>query len=64
MRRAFIHTGIPARGAEPRRIERLRKQIPLGRGGTPEEVAHALLWLLSSDASYTTGGFIDLAGGK
>ena len=64
VRRAFIHTGIHARGGEPGRIERPRKQFPLGRGGTPEEVAHAILWLLSSDASYTTGGFIDLAGGK
>lgn len=64
VRPAFIHTGIHARGGEPGRIERVKHGIPLGRGGTPEEVANAILWLLSSESSYTTGGFIDLAGGK
>jgi NAD(P)-dependent dehydrogenase (short-subunit alcohol dehydrogenase family) len=38
--------------------------VPLKRGGEPIEVARAILWLLSDEASYTTGGFIDVAGGK
>jgi len=38
--------------------------VPMGRGGRPEEVARAILWLLSEDASYTTGALLDVAGGK
>ncbi len=64
VRPAFIETGIHAKGGEPGRIERLAPGIPLGRGGKPEEVAAAILWLLSDEAAYTTGGFIDIAGGK
>jgi NAD(P)-dependent dehydrogenase (short-subunit alcohol dehydrogenase family) len=64
VRPAFIHTDIHARGGEPGRIERLQGGIPMQRGGTPEEVAQAILWLLSEQASYVTGTFIDLAGGK
>ncbi|WP_376707895.1 SDR family oxidoreductase [Parashewanella spongiae] len=45
-------------------MKRLASQIPLQRGGTTEEVAQAICWLLSDYASYVTGGFIDLAGGK
>lgn len=64
VRPAFIHTDIHAAGGEPDRIERLRSSIPLQRGGQPEEVAQAILWLLSDEASYVTGAFIDLAGGR
>lgn len=64
VRPAFIETEIHARGGEPGRIERLKPAIPLRRGGTVDEVAEAILWLLSERASYTTGGFIDVAGGK
>jgi NAD(P)-dependent dehydrogenase (short-subunit alcohol dehydrogenase family) len=53
-----------ASAGEPHRLERLRSRIPLGRGGEPEEVAAAVAWLLSPDASYTTGAFIDVAGGR
>jgi NAD(P)-dependent dehydrogenase (short-subunit alcohol dehydrogenase family) len=64
VRPAFIHTDIHASGGEAGRVERLQASIPMQRGGQPEEVATAILWLLSDEASYTTGTFIDLAGGK
>jgi NAD(P)-dependent dehydrogenase (short-subunit alcohol dehydrogenase family) len=46
------------------RVARLQHALPMKRGGQPEEVAEAVLWLLSPEASYVTGSFIDLAGGK
>ncbi|SHK73329.1 NAD(P)-dependent dehydrogenase, short-chain alcohol dehydrogenase family [Marinobacter antarcticus] len=64
VRPGFIHTEMHADGGEPNRVERLAPQIPLQRGGTPEEVANTITWLLSDDASYVTGSFIDVAGGK
>ncbi|MCJ8274855.1 MAG: SDR family oxidoreductase, partial [Psychrosphaera sp.] len=51
-------------GGEPNRVDRLTPLIPMKRGGTPHEVATAIAWLLSEEASYVTGSFIDLAGGK
>lgn len=64
VRPGFIDTDIHASGGEPDRLERVREFIPMQRGGTAEEVAHAVLWLLSEEASYTTGAFIDVSGGK
>ncbi|CAG9296545.1 SDR family oxidoreductase [Celerinatantimonas diazotrophica] len=64
VRPGFIYTQMHADGGEPNRVERLAAQIPLQRGGTPDEVANAIVWLLSDEASYVTGSFIDLAGGK
>lgn len=64
VRPAFIYTDMHASGGEPDRVDRLKDAIPMKRGGYPEEVANAIMWLLSSEASYTTGSFIDLAGGK
>ena len=64
VRPGFIHTEMHADGGEPGRVERLAPNIPLQRGGTPEEVANAVAWLLSDEASYVTGSFIDLAGGR
>lgn len=64
VRAGFIHTDIHASGGEPNRIERVKAMVPMKRGGTAEEVANAVLWLLSDEASYTTGSFIDVAGGK
>lgn len=64
VRPAFIHTDIHAAGGEPGRVERLKESIPMRRGGDPEEVANAVLWLLSDEASYCTGSFIDVAGGR
>lgn len=63
VRPGFIATDMHAKGGEPARIERLKKVIPMRRGGEPEEVANAIVWLLSDEASYTTGAFIDLGGG-
>lgn len=53
-----------AEGGEADRIERVKSQLPMARGGQPIEVAYAIAWLLSEEASYVTGSFIDLAGGK
>ena len=64
VRPGFIHTEMHASGGEPDRIERVKASVPLGRGGRAEEVAQAILWLLSAEASYTTGAFIDVAGGR
>jgi NAD(P)-dependent dehydrogenase (short-subunit alcohol dehydrogenase family) len=59
-----IHTDIHASGGEPNRIERIKGAVPMKRGGNPEEVAHAIVWLLSDEASYTTGALLDVAGGR
>tara|TARA_B100000676_G_C17984337_1_gene790983 strand:+ start:105 stop:1106 length:1002 start_codon:yes stop_codon:yes gene_type:complete len=64
VRPGFIYTDMHADGGEPGRVDRLASQIPLQRGGTPEEVARAIAWLLSDEASYVTGSFTNLAGGK
>jgi NAD(P)-dependent dehydrogenase (short-subunit alcohol dehydrogenase family) len=64
VRPGFINTGIHASGGDPDRVARLQHTLPMKRGGQPEEVAEAVLWLLSPQASYVTGSFIDLAGGK
>lgn len=58
-----IYTDIHADGGEPLRVDRIAKNFPMRRGGKPEEVAHAILWLLSDDASFVTGSFTDLCGG-
>ena len=59
-----IYTELHASGGEPDRIERVKDQVPMKRGGTAAEVAHAILWLLSDEASYVTGSLLDVAGGK
>lgn len=64
VRPGFIYTDIHASGGEPNRVERVKEFVPMKRGGQPIEVAKAILWLLSDEASYTTGSFIDVAGGK
>ncbi len=64
VRPGFINTGIHASGGDPDRVARMQHTLPMKRGGQPEEVAEAVLWLLSPEASYVTGSFIDLAGGK
>jgi NAD(P)-dependent dehydrogenase (short-subunit alcohol dehydrogenase family) len=64
VRPGLIHTTMHASGGEPGRVARLAASVPLGRGGAPEEVAQAVLWLLSDQAAYTTGSFIDVAGGR
>ena len=64
VRPGFIYTDIHASGGEPGRVDRVKEFVPMKRGGRPEEVAAAILWLLSEEASYATGSFIDLAGGR
>jgi NAD(P)-dependent dehydrogenase (short-subunit alcohol dehydrogenase family) len=64
VRPGLIDTEIHASGGEPGRVSRLQGSVPMGRGGTAEEVAQAIMWLLSPQASYTTGSFIDVSGGR
>ena len=64
VRPGFVHTEMHAGAGEPDRIERLRDSIPMKRGGEPEEVARAVLWLLSDEASYSTGAILDVTGGR
>jgi len=64
VRPGFIYTDIHRDGGEPDRVDRLSAQIPLRRGGSAEEVAAAIAWLLSDEASYATGSFLDVAGGR
>lgn len=64
VRPGLIVTDIHAAGGEPGRVDRMAPSVPLGRGGTPEEVAAAILWLLSDEASFTTGAILDVSGGR
>lgn len=64
VRPGCIYTDMHADGGEPGRVDRLGPNLPLKRGGIPEEVANAIAWLLSEEASYVTGSFVDLAGGR
>ena len=64
VRAGFIYTEIHASGGEPQRVDRVKTLVPMKRGGSVEEVARAILWLLSDESSYTTGAFIDVTGGK
>jgi len=64
VRAGIIYSDIHASGGEPGRVDRLGPTLPMRRGGHPIEVARAILWLLSEEASYSTGTFIDVAGGR
>jgi NAD(P)-dependent dehydrogenase (short-subunit alcohol dehydrogenase family) len=64
VRPGFIYTDIHTDGGEPGRVDRIKTNIPMGRGGKPQEVANAISWLLSEGASYSTGTFIDVCGGR
>ncbi|MDU5454893.1 SDR family oxidoreductase [Pseudescherichia vulneris] len=64
VRPGFIYTEMHADGGEPGRVDRVKSVLPMQRGGQPEEVAQAIVWLLSEKASYVTGSFIEMAGGK
>ncbi|OPA86297.1 NAD(P)-dependent oxidoreductase [Pseudomonas fluorescens] len=64
IRPGHIYTDMHASGGEPGRVDRVKESIPMGRGGQPEEVARAILWLASDEASFITGTFLDVTGGK
>lgn len=64
VRPGFIYTDIHADGGEPGRVDRVKSNVPLKRGGQPEEVAEAILWLASDKSSFSTGAFIDVSGGR
>jgi NAD(P)-dependent dehydrogenase (short-subunit alcohol dehydrogenase family) len=64
VRAGHVYTGLHASGGEPDRVERVKHLVAMKRGGQPEEIARAILWLLSDEASFTTGAFLDVAGGN
>jgi NAD(P)-dependent dehydrogenase (short-subunit alcohol dehydrogenase family) len=64
VRPGLIRTGIHASGGDPGRVDRLGPRVPVGRGGEPDEVAAAIVWLLSDEASYVTGATLDVGGGR
>jgi len=64
VRPGYIFTDFHALSGDPDRVSKLESGIPMARGGRPDEVAEAIIWLLSDKASYSTGTFIDLGGGR
>lgn len=64
VRPGLIETELHASGGLPNRVRDLAHQVPIQRGGSAEEVAQAIVWLLSEDASYTTMSFLDVSGGR
>ena len=64
VRPGFIYTEIHAEGGEPGRVDRINDSLPMKRGGEAIEVARAILWLASDEASYSTGSILEVAGGR
>ena len=64
VRPGLIETEIHASGGQPDRLARLAGTVPMQRAGTAEEVAEAILWLLSDKASYATGALLNIGGGR
>jgi NAD(P)-dependent dehydrogenase (short-subunit alcohol dehydrogenase family) len=64
VRPGLIRTGIHAGAGQPDRLDRLGPTVPLGRPGEADEVADAILWLMSDKASYVTGATLDVSGGR
>jgi NAD(P)-dependent dehydrogenase (short-subunit alcohol dehydrogenase family) len=64
VRPGLVYTDIHASGGEAGRVDRLAVNVPMQRGGQPEEVAEAVLWLASEAASYVTGTWLDVSGGR
>jgi NAD(P)-dependent dehydrogenase (short-subunit alcohol dehydrogenase family) len=63
VRPGYIYTEMHGKGGEPGRVDRLKTRVPMKRGGQAEEVAAAILWLLSEEASYVTGSILSVSGG-
>jgi NAD(P)-dependent dehydrogenase (short-subunit alcohol dehydrogenase family) len=64
VRPGIIRTEIHESSGDPARVDRIGAAAPMGRAGEPEEVARAILWLLSDEASYLSGALVDVAGGR
>jgi NAD(P)-dependent dehydrogenase (short-subunit alcohol dehydrogenase family) len=64
VRPGLIETDIHASGGLPNRVKDLQHLVPAKRGGSAEEVAEGIVWLLSDSASYTTMSFLDISGGR
>jgi NAD(P)-dependent dehydrogenase (short-subunit alcohol dehydrogenase family) len=64
VRPGLIDTDIHASGGRPDRVTQMQSSVPMQRGGTPGEVAAAIAWLCSDEASYTTAAIIDVTGGR
>jgi NAD(P)-dependent dehydrogenase (short-subunit alcohol dehydrogenase family) len=64
MRPGLIDTEIHASGGEPDRAHRLGQMVPMKRAGTADEIANAIVWLMSDDASYVTSAILDVSGGR
>lgn len=64
VRPGIIDTDIHASGGQPERVRQLAPQVPMQRAGSADEVAAAIVWLLSDAASYTTGAVLDSTGGR
>lgn len=64
VRPGVVYTDIHASGGEPGRVDRVKVNVPMQRGGQPIEIAQAVMWLLSDQASYTTGALLDVTGGR
>lgn len=64
VRPGIIATDIHASGGQPERVKLIAPQVPMQRAGSAEEVARAIVWLLSDASSYTTGSIIDVTGGR
>ncbi len=64
VRPGITDTAIHGKGGEPDRAQRMASALPMGRAARPEEVAQAIAWLLSEEASYTAGAILDVTGGR
>lgn len=63
VRPGYVYTDIHASGGEANRVQRLESRVPMGRGGQPDDIARAILWLLSESSGYCSGSILDVAGG-